>query len=49
MPTPHSHKHFQAAQAYAVAKTWHKGCLFSRTSKTTNNQTDEKEHRLALK
>jgi hypothetical protein len=45
MPTLHSHTHCQAAQANAQAKTWQRVCLSKRTTKTTEKQADEKEHR----
>ena len=41
----HSHTHCQAAQAIAETKYWQRVCLPNRTTKTTDNQTDEKEHR----
>jgi len=45
MPTLHSHTHCQAAQANATTQAWRRVCLSNRTTKTTDNQTDEKEHR----
>lgn len=40
-----SHTHCQVAQADTRAKTWQRVCLANRTTKTTDNQADEKEHR----
>jgi len=45
MPTLHSHTHCQAAPAYAKTQAWQRVCLSNRTTKTTDKQTDEKEHR----
>ncbi len=45
MPTHNSHTHCQAATANATTKAWQRVCLPYRTTKTTDNQTDEKEHR----
>jgi len=45
MPTLNSHTHCQAAQANAQTKAWQRVCLSNRTTKTTDNPTDEKEHR----
>jgi len=45
VPTLHSHTHCQAAQANAKTKAWQRVCLSNRTTKTSNNPTDEKEHR----
>lgn len=42
MPTLHSHTHCQAAQANAETKAWQRVCLSNLTTKTTDNQTDEK-------
>ena len=44
-PTLHSHTHCQVAPADPQAKTWQRVCLPYRTTKTTEKQTDEKEHR----
>ena len=44
-PTHSSHTHCQAAPANAQAKTWQRVCLSNRTTKTTDKQTDGKEHR----
>jgi hypothetical protein len=44
-PTLHSHTHYQATSANAQTKAWQRVCLSQRTTKTTDNQTDEKEHR----
>ena len=44
-PTLHSHTHCQAAQAHATTQAWQRVCLSNRTTKTTDKQTDEKEHR----
>jgi hypothetical protein len=44
-PTLHSHTHCQAAQANATTQAWQRVCLSNRTSKTTDNQADEEEHR----
>jgi hypothetical protein len=40
-----SHTHCQAAQANAQNQAWQRVCLSNRTTKTTDKQTDEKEHR----
>jgi hypothetical protein len=40
-----SHTHCQVAPPQAQAKTWQRVCLPNRTTKTTDKQTDEKEHR----
>jgi hypothetical protein len=40
-----SHTHCQVAPAQAQTKTWQRVCLSNRTSRTTDNPTDEKEHR----
>lgn len=45
MPTLHSHTHCQAAQANAQTQAWQRVCLSNRTTKTTDKQADEKEHR----
>ena len=45
MPNANSHIHFQAAPANAKTKAWQRVCLSHRTTKTTENRTDEKEHR----
>jgi len=45
MLTLHSHTHCQVAQAKTQTKTWQRGCLSNRTTKTTEKQADEKEHR----
>jgi hypothetical protein len=45
MPTLHSHTHCQVAPTHAQAKTWQRVCLSNRTTKTTEKQADEKEHR----
>lgn len=47
MPTLQSHTHCQAAQANAQTQAWQRVCLSNRTTKTTKNPTDEKEHRSA--
>lgn len=44
-PTLHSHTHCQAAQAHATTQAWQRVCLSNRTTRTTDNPTDEKEHR----
>lgn len=44
-PTLHSHTHCQVAPAQAQTKTWQRVCLSNRTTKTTDKQGDEKEHR----
>ena len=44
-PTLHSHTHCQVAPAQAQTKTWQRVCLSNRTTKTTDKQADEKEHR----
>ncbi len=45
MPAHNSHTHCQVALAHAQAKTWQRVCLSNRTTKTTEKQADEKEHR----
>jgi len=40
-----SHTHCQVAPADTQAKTWQRVCQPSRTTKTTDKLTDEKEHR----
>ena len=40
-----SHTHCQAAQANATTKACQRVCLPNRTTKTTDKQADEKEHR----
>ena len=40
-----SHTHCQVAPADPQAKTWQRVCLSNRTTKTTDKQMDEKEHR----
>lgn len=40
-----SHTHCQVAPAQAQVKTWQRVCLPNRMTKTTDKQTDEKEHR----
>jgi hypothetical protein len=45
MQTLHSHTHCQVTLAQAKAKTWQRVCLPYRTTKTTEKQADEKEHR----
>jgi len=45
MPTLNSHTHCQGAPADPQAKTWQRVCLSQRTTKTTEKQADEKEHR----
>ena len=40
-----SHTHCQAAQANAQTQAWQRVWLPQRTSKTTDEQADEKEHR----
>jgi hypothetical protein len=40
-----SHTHCQAAQANATTQAWQRVCLPNRTTKTTDKQADEKEHR----
>jgi hypothetical protein len=45
MPTHSSHIHCQAAQANAQTQAWQRVCLSNRTTKTTDKQADEKEHR----
>jgi hypothetical protein len=42
---PNSHTHCQAAQAKAQTQAWQRVCLSNRTTKTTEKQADEKEHR----
>ena len=44
-PTLHSHTHCQAPQAHAKTKAWQRVCLSNRTTKPTDKQADEKEHR----
>jgi hypothetical protein len=43
LANPHSHTHCQATQAHAKIQAWQRVCLFQRSTKTTNKQTDEKE------
>lgn len=45
MPALHSHTHCQAALANAQTKAWQRVFLSNRTTKTTDKQADEKEHR----
>jgi hypothetical protein len=45
MPTLNSHTHYQAALANGQIQAWQRVCLSNRTTKTTDKQTDEKEHR----
>ena len=45
MPMPHSHTHCQVAPANTQTKTWQRVCLSNRTTKITDKQADEKEHR----
>ena len=45
MPTLHSHTHCQATQANAKTQAWQRVCLPKRTTKMTDIQADEKEHR----
>jgi hypothetical protein len=42
---PNSHTHYQAAPANAKTQALQRVCLSNRTTKTTDKQTDEKEHR----
>ena len=42
---PNSHTHCQSAQANAQTQAWQRVCLPKRTTKTTDKQADEKEHR----
>ena len=42
---PNNHTHYQAAPANATTQAWQRVRLFNRTTKTTDKQTDEKEHR----
>ena len=44
-PTLHSHTHCQVAPAETQAKTWQRVCLSNRTTKSTDKQAYEKEHR----
>lgn len=44
-PTLHSHTHCQVARTDPQTKTWQRLCLSNRTTKTTDKQADEKEHR----
>ncbi len=44
-PTLNSHTHCQAAPANAQTKAWQRVCLSNRTTKPTDKQADEKEHR----
>lgn len=43
-PILHSHTPCQAAQAHAKTQAWQRVCL-SHRAPTTDNTTDEKEHR----
>lgn len=45
MPTLNSHIHCQAAPTLTQTKTWQRLSLPNRTTKTTDKQADEKEHR----
>ena len=45
MPTLNSHTHYQVAPTHTQTQTWQRVCLSNRTTKTTDNLTDEKEHR----
>jgi hypothetical protein len=45
LANPHSHTHCQAAPADPQAKTWQRVCLTNRTTKTTDQPSNEKEHR----
>ena len=45
MPTLNSHTHCQVAQTQAQTKTWQRVCLPNRTTKSTDKQANEKEHR----
>ena len=45
MPTLNIHTHCQAAPANATTQAWQRVCLSNRTTKTTDNQANEKEHR----
>ena len=45
MSTLNSHTHCQVAQADPQAKTWQRVWLSQHTTKTTDKQTGEKEHR----
>jgi len=40
-----SHTHFQVAPAATQTKTWQRVCLPNRTTKPTDNQANEREHR----
>ncbi len=44
-PTLHSHTHCQAPQANATTQAWQRVCLSNRTTKTTDKQADQEEHR----
>ncbi len=37
-----SHTHCQASQALATTQAWQRVCLSNRTTKTTDNQADER-------
>src|SRR5690606_5580807 len=45
MSRPNSHTHCQVAPTDPQAKTWQRVCLPNRTTKPTEKQTDEREHR----
>ncbi len=45
MPTLRSHTHLQATPAIAQTKAWQRVCLSQRTTKTSDKQANEKEHR----
>ncbi|MDY0216826.1 MAG: hypothetical protein RBS19_07725 [Bacteroidales bacterium] len=45
MPTHSSHTHCQAPQTNAQTQAWQRVCLPQRTTKPTDIQTDEREHR----
>jgi hypothetical protein len=40
-----SHTHWQAAQANAQTQAWQRVCLPHRTTKTTDKQANDEEHR----
>lgn len=40
-----SHTHCQATKAKAQTQAWQRVCLSQRSTKPTENRTDEKEHR----
>lgn len=44
-PILHSHTHCQAAQTNATIQAWQRVCLSNRTTRPTDQKTDEEKHR----